>query len=112
MCDDLVYVKTFDGVEFVINSCDLDAVIAHRWHINGNGYGTNEHGKTVHRFLMKPPEEMDVHHINGNKLDNRRSNLLMMTRSEHTSLHYKSKFAHGVTIQDREIDFDYAAVVE
>lgn len=99
--EDVVYVKSFDGTEFVVNVCDLDYVLAHRWHSNGHGYMTNEHGKTIHRALMKPPAAMDVHHINGNKLDNRRSNLLMMSRSEHSALHKGVPLANGVTIPVR-----------
>lgn len=37
-------------------------------------------------------EEYDVHHINENRSDNRISNLLVLTRREHTSLHNKQKF--------------------
>ena len=73
--NDIVYTKTFDGVEFVVNICDLEIVLAHRWHRNGNGYIADEKGRTIHRILMKPPIEMDIHHINENKLNNRRSNL-------------------------------------
>lgn len=99
--DDIVYVKTFEGEKFVVSVCDLDTVRLHRWRINASGYIADEHGKTIHRTLMSPPTVMDVHHINGNKLDNRRSNLLMMTRSEHTSLHNGGTLSHGVTVRER-----------
>lgn len=96
---DLVYIKTFESKDFVISLCDLDMVIAHRWRINASGYVADENGNTIHRVLMNPPSVMDVHHINGDKLDNRRSNLLMLTRSEHTSLHHEKNIANGVTVQ-------------
>ena len=35
----------------------------------------------------KLPPDMVVHHINGNKTDNRPENLEIMTRAEHTRLH-------------------------
>lgn len=96
---EVAYVKAFDGAEVVVNSCDLDYVLSHRWHLNGHGYAVDEHGITMHRALMFPPDCMDIHHINGNKLDNRRSNLLMLTRSEHTALHNGKNLANGVTVQ-------------
>ena len=95
------YVKSFGGAEVVVNSCDLDYVLSHRWHLNGHGYAVDEHGITMHRALMFPPDCMDVHHINGNKLDNRRSNLLMLTRSEHTALHNGKTLANGVVVREK-----------
>lgn len=98
---EVAYVKAFDGAEVVVNSCDLDYVLSHRWHLNGHGYAVDEHGITMHRALMFPPDCMDIHHINGNKLDNRRSNLLMLTRSEHTALHNGKNLAHGVVVREK-----------
>ncbi|MDP1931912.1 MAG: HNH endonuclease [Gammaproteobacteria bacterium] len=36
----------------------------------------------MHRLIMGFPERMEIDHINGNSLDNRRSNLRVVTRSE------------------------------
>lgn len=90
---DIAYIKTYDGIEFFVNSCDLDLVLQHRWNTNGSGHVATEYGIPIHRLLMNSPKNMDVHHINGNKLDNRRINLIMMTRSEHTSLHMRTRYA-------------------
>lgn len=52
---------------------------------------------SVHRRAAKNklgrelnPNEV-VHHVNGDKLDNRYANLEVMTRSEHTRLHNKQR---------------------
>uniref|UniRef100_A0A6H1ZIY6 Putative homing endonuclease n=1 Tax=viral metagenome TaxID=1070528 RepID=A0A6H1ZIY6_9ZZZZ len=69
---------------------------------NGSNYGYRQRyirGKRYkqpeHRFIMeqmlrrkfKPSEA--VHHINGDTLDNRPENLIVMTRKEHSSFHLK-----------------------
>ena len=66
--------------------------------ISTGGYKTvTYNGKQilVHRLIMEEqiqrplkPEEI-VHHINGDKLDNRIENLEIMTNSEHTAEHHK-----------------------
>lgn len=48
------------------------------------------HTLMAHSFLGYKPG-YDVHHINGNKLDNRLPNLMYLTREDHRRLHNKGK---------------------
>lgn len=53
-----------------------------------DGNKTAEHRKVVEDVIGKKLLETDiVHHINGNKLDNRIENLCVMTRTEHINEH-------------------------
>ena len=65
--------------------------------VGSQGYLECADGR-VHRLLMerrlgrKLMENEEVHHKNGNKLDNRLSNLTLMDRGEHRSLHSRERW--------------------
>jgi hypothetical protein len=72
----------------IVDAEDYDQLNQRRWSLS-NGYvcgGIGASGKRrslrMHREIMNPPADMQVDHINGNRLDNRRSNLRICTQAE------------------------------
>ena len=49
-----------------------------------------------HRYLWEKehgtiPKEYVIHHVNGDKLDNRMDNLIMLSERDHLKMHYKER---------------------
>lgn len=73
----------------------------YKWSLDGKGYPkvtvpslTNRSGYTtlkLHRLITKPKSGEQVDHINGNKLDNRRSNLRLCNNSQNQMNQSKKK---------------------
>jgi len=61
------------------------------WKINHRGYPVTIHGNIKLHMLLCPNNEA-VHHIDNDKLNNKRSNLVGLTNSEHASLHAKHRW--------------------
>lgn len=71
-----------DGRISLIDASDAEVVGTRPWTAHSTGYAycwVNRRCFLMHRFLLDPPPKMVVDHINGNKLDNRRSNLRITT---------------------------------
>jgi hypothetical protein len=75
----------------LIDVADEATLAAHRWSMTSDGYAVREvwiGGKRLavrmHRQILDlaPSDPRDVDHINGDKLDNRRANLRVCTRSQ------------------------------
>ena len=54
------------------------------------------YGKTtlIHRFIMEPPDGLEVDHIDGNGLNNQKSNLRVVTHEENAKNRHKSHNIH------------------
>lgn len=78
------------GMFAEVSEEDYESVSKLKWHVSANGrrfYATHRFGwkgksVSMHRFILNPNTGDDVDHINGNGLDNRRSNLRTVTRTQ------------------------------
>lgn len=83
-------IYTKNGDEILVDDEDFIWASWFSWYVNSHGYAVHTrwlrgktHGVLMHRMMfMEIPEGMQVDHINGNKLDNRRCNLRLCTHSE------------------------------
>ena len=91
---------TANGDHILVDTVNLPIVSQYSWHVTSRGYAaTRINGKIVymHRMLMCPGE-LQVDHINQNKLDNRRFNLRIVTNQQnHFNRPLNSNNSSGVT---------------
>ena len=72
----------------LVDDEDYLTISRYKWCFGNNGYAirssykTNSNHSLMHRMIIDTPKGMLTDHINGDKLDNRRSNLRIATKSE------------------------------
>ena len=77
-----------DGQFALVDGEDYQRLAGHLWHCTAYGYAARYGGKDkasdtlMHREILDVPDDMEVDHANGDKLDNRRANLRLATRSQ------------------------------
>lgn len=92
------------GLYALVDNDDYIDLSFFKWHskkANGGKYAcrieskwfnNNRFTKTIymHRVVVDAPHDLQVHHINGNTLDNRKRNLELVTPAMHND--YKGRF--------------------
>jgi hypothetical protein len=90
---------------------DFPLLNRYTWHVDPKGYVvTSLFGTTVrlHRFILNAPKNMQVDHINGDKLNNTKTNLRLATNTQNqqnvpkTPRQTSSKFKGVHSRKDRE----------
>lgn len=77
----------------LVDDADYEWLMQWKWHVTTNGYAVRrERGKgkpapfvIMHRALIGTAPGMDTDHIDGNKPNNQRNNLRMVTRSQNNA---------------------------
>jgi DNA-binding protein H-NS len=82
-------VKLYDGYPAIVDDADYESVRVYSWHRTTTGYAMNDQAGLMHRFLMKPPDDVRLDHRNGDGCDNRRGNLRHATTAQ--NMHNRGK---------------------
>jgi hypothetical protein len=88
------------GYSAIVDEEDYERVAAHKWcaavehradgservyvQRSARKHGRGQVTEKLHRFIINAPDGLQVDHINGNPLDNRRENMRLCTTSENT----------------------------
>lgn len=88
----MAIIQTTKGEIIIVDNNLLEKVKEFSWYVNSVGYAANDSipRKTMHRMVMGYPKS-GIDHKNGNKLDNRKSNLRLCNQSQNTANSPKRK---------------------
>lgn len=94
------------GKVAIVDDEDYEYLSQWKWYCENSGYARrtfNSVSVLMHVLLMNYPEKGQIDHINGNKLDNRRSNLRICSHQENNRNKSKAK---GKTSKYKGVWFD------
>lgn len=74
-----------------VDNEDFEKLKDINWNVMNNGYCENKEFGLMHRYIMNTPKGMHTDHINHDTLDNRKSNLRIVNRSENNWNQIKHK---------------------
>lgn len=77
------------GKVAIVDDDDYAELSNYKWYYDSKGYAARHKTRdqkrayqSMHRQIVNAPDGMEVDHINGDRLDNRRANLRLCTRSQ------------------------------
>lgn len=136
----MAIILTKKGQEILVDDCDFEELSRDRWYVDGKGYARRnstkaEHGNgrrkgvLMHRKIMGFPVGFEIDHQNHNKLDNRKSNLRIVTTSQNQmnrpvqsnnrlgikGIHYcntRKKFVAQIKINKKKINLGRFTTIE
>lgn len=86
------YIKLTKNKQAIVDDDDFQKVNIWKWTFHKTGYASRcptINKKTsfvmMHQYLFKVPKNSQIDHVNGNKLDNRKSNLRSCTASQNSA---------------------------
>ena len=82
-------IKLTNGGIALIDDLDYELVSKHKWYRSYNGYAISHNLIKMHRLILSAKNGEIVDHINGDTLNNTRSNLRVVTRCE--NIHNQKK---------------------
>lgn len=101
--DGLIEIGLTKGMSTIIDAADLHLIEGFGWYARRGGRGkwyasATKGGKKIHlhRLIINAPAEAFVDHINGDSLDNRRSNLRLCDNAQNQWNRRKLTGASGV----------------
>lgn len=91
-------IYTSKGEEILVDDDDYEGLARYTWWITVHGYVNTkkrkkgkQHNYYMHRMIMSPPVDLEVDHINGNKADNRRANLRIVTHAQNKQNQHRAQ---------------------
>jgi len=93
-----------------IDASDFEMLSRHSWHLTSGGYAASRDTRNnnqhiyMHRLIMNAPSSLQVDHINGNRTDNRRSNLRLCTETQNSA--NRGKQVNGVSSRYKGVSLD------
>lgn len=92
-------IKLNNGMFALIDDEDFLEVAKHKWHFDNGGYARcqmkigirKQRPLLMHRLIMRPEKGLEVDHIDGNKLNNQKSNLRICRRFQNSANRKLSK---------------------